>query len=105
MQNNGLCDPLPKFVNLWTYHVLKGNKNILRYYLETKNIKVYDIVKTFHIDYKYNSLMISVSKYNKSLIFNRSFFPNDFKCKSWFDRNSHNVQSRSFTNKFYVFFP
>ena len=102
MQDNGLAGPLPKLVNLWVYHVLKGDKNVLRKYLETKNIKAYDIIKTFHIDSKFNSFKISVSKYNKSKILNRSFFPNGIKCKSWHDRNSHTVQSRSFTNKFYM---
>ena len=66
---------------------------------------MYEIERKSHIDAKYKSFMIVISKFDKNKLLGKNFFPNGIKCKNWIDHNYNNgnkpLKSRSYINKSY----
>ena len=105
MENDGLVGPSPKKITLWVYHVLKGDENIVRNYIEDRNVRVYHISKTSHDQASLKSFKIEISRNDRVKILNKLFFPDGVKCRVWRERSGSNknyiVTSRTFNGKLY----
>ena len=86
MSTGGLSGaPLP-IRQIWVSRLTNGSNQRVKDYIESRNVKVFNIEKVSHNEAQYSSYKVTISVADKNNVFDPLFWPTGVKCQWWYDR-------------------
>ena len=102
MQNDDIRGAEPRIAYLWVSRFEKGNPMAIKKYLNDRNVKVHNVLRTSNINAKFKSFKISILKEDVNRVKSYNFWPEGIYCKYWREQKVGKNDSNT-SNSRYVF--
>lgn len=90
----GLEGAPPPLRHIWVSRIQRGTADTLSDFIENQNVKVFHSEKVSHVDAKFSSFKISISKNDLAKVLQDSFWPQGVQCQPWHEHTRRSAARR-----------